>query len=136
MDYFRKGYTVPQIAEARGLVTGTITSHLLKSLSHEEVGQYIEKFVAPDVRRRMERYLASTQVLPNTWTELRDAMGGAEWEDLHFLMKYYNRDLTPAPKPASTPEQQSRYDEIMSDLMTVHEPDAPYGSPADFLEQE
>lgn len=136
MEYFRKGYSVPQIAEARGLVTSTIASHLLKSLSHEELGRYIEKHVSPDVRRRMERYLASTQALPKTWTELRDAMGGAEWEDLHFLMRYYNRELTPAPKPKPSPEQQSRYDEIMSDLLTLREPDASYGSPADFLEQE
>lgn len=141
MDYFRKGYSIPQIAEARGLVTGTIASHLLKSLSHDEIGRYIEKFVAPDVRRRMERYLASTQELPSSWTDLREAMGGAEWEDLHFLMKYYNRELTHAPKPAAdtdllTVSEPDAHYGSSSDILTAGEPGAPYVSPADFIEQE
>ena len=142
LELYRKGYSIPQIAEARGLVTGTVTSHLLKSMSQDELGQYIDKYVAPDVRRRMERYLASTSVLPGTWTELRDAMGGAEWEDLHLLMKYHNRELTRAPKPEVSPpvadvtSYTDPHADIMSDLLTLQEPTAPYGSPTDFIEEE
>ncbi len=142
LELYRKGYSIPQIAEARGLVTGTVTSHLLKSMSQDELGQYIDKYVAPDVRRRMERYLASTSVLPGTWTELRDAMGGAEWEDLHLLMKYHNRELTRAPKPevsspvADVTSYTDPHADIMSDLLTLQEPTAPYGSPTDFIEEE
>lgn len=116
LQLFRQGLTPDEIAEHRGLTIGTITNHLLATLSKGEFEDMMIKQIPSQTRRNIQDYLDRTPELPGTLTEIRNAIGGEpEWDHIRFMLRMNNRELGP-----------------MSSV--VKEPEAPYGSPEDFLE--
>lgn len=114
-DMARNGKSIEEIAEARGLATSTVTGHLMMELSPEEMGTIFVDKMDPAVRERIDNYLASHDELPSTLTDLRAGIGGElPYDTIRIMMICRNRHLSP--------------------FTVMEEPEATYGTPADFLD--
>lgn len=133
LELFHQGMDVKEIAEKRNYTTGTITKHLFSVMTPDEVEEYVRRCISKDVYERVSAYLDSTSDLPGTLTELREATGNPDFDDLRFIMKYHGRSLSAPPAPVEPVQSAEHAD---PSVQYVNEPEAPYGSPSDFIESE
>lgn len=89
LELFREGKTIDQIAQIRGLSTGTIEGHLARYVESGEVN--LEQILTNEKIALIENLLEGNHEVP-TSGELKSALGeAASWGEIRLVLAKWNR---------------------------------------------
>lgn len=115
LDMFKEGHSLDEIASQRGLAFSTVCGHIIDNATDSNIVASMVARINDKNRERLQRYFDSAEEIPSTLTEIRMAVGEeVRFDEIRLMMAHLGVKLSPPS--------------------VANEPETPYGSPADFLD--